>query len=1291
MAGYFNQYKTREWIMKNNSHIIIVMGLFMSILLGTMTFGAATLPPEIENPECLGINKEPAHATLMPYGNLKEALAAKRHASSLCKSLNGQWKFNWVATPDQRPVDFYKTDFDVSGWKEIPVPSNWQVLGYGTPYYRNLGYTFQKDWPRVMSEPPKDYTAYTERNPVGSYRREFEVPSNWKNQRIFLAFDGVDSAFYLWINGQSVGYSVNSRNAAEFDVTKYVKPGKNMVAVEVYRYCAGSYLEDQDMWRLSGIFRNVTLWSAPQVHLRDFFVKTDLDGQYKNATLEVIAKIRNYSDTPVKACKLAVALYDGKGKSTKAKAETNVPQLNPGEEQSVTVTIPVANPAKWTAETPNLYTTVLTLSGGKDKEIISTRTGFRKVEIKGRLFTINGVPVKLKGANRHENWPDSGHYVPEEKMIRDLEVLKQGNCNHVRTCHYSDDPRWYELCDEWGIYLNAEANVECHGYYDVLDREPKYEKAIVDRNVANVENFKNHASVVMWSLGNENGGGKNFVSALKAIKAIDVSRPAHYEPFGINPNNPADVDSRMYTGVGEVEQIAKDEKRTKPFYLCEYVHAMFNSMGSIGEYNDLFDKYPSLMGGAIWEWEDQGIWNGRDPKRQYMAYGGGFGEVPNDHYFIHKGVVFSDRSPKPHYPEMKRAYQWIGIEADDLAAGKIKIRNRYAFIGLDQFKSQWTLCEDGKIVDKGSFKTLDLAPGAEKVIAASFGKINPKPGVEYFLRVSFTLAKDQMWAKAGYEVASAQFKLPAESPAVAMDSAITKALKVSESGSQITVAGQGFSVVFDRTEGTISQLVRDKVNLLAAGGGPKVHLWRAPHRNDDMWAYKDWQDCGLDNLNRSTVSIYLSQPKPSLVRIEAVIKAEGKRNFNVTHSAIYTIYGDGSIVVDNAVVPFGKRIPLARMGVRLLLDSKMDQFSYLGRGPMENYADRKRGFDVGLYASSVTEQMTPYAKPMECGNHEDVRWAAVGGKDRPTLMAQADGEPLQVSALPYTDEVMTPIEYTVDLPASTSTVLTLAGRTLGVGSNGCGPRPLDQYIVWSEPAAFSYVLRLLPAGDKDLAGAGRLVVPQDRVKPVLGTRSAAGMVSLNCATPGAKIEYSLDGAEWKGYAAPFELTSGKMQLRATADGLMQYEGVIIFTEPAAPKWNITASSFDPGEGQAANAIDDDPDTFWHSQYNGGVAKHPHFLVIDFKKPLDIAAVTYTARRDMANGRIKDYEIYLSNDAENWGQPVLKGQLKDRTSPQVLKLPAPVNARYLKIVALSELSGQDYASIAEIGIIPAQAN
>jgi beta-galactosidase len=1190
----------------------------------------APLPPEIEDPQCLGLNKEPFHATLMPYGSLKEALTARRSDSTFCRSLNGPWKFNWVPHPAQRPVDFYKPEFDASGWKEIPVPSNWQLLGYGTPFYRNNGYTFQKDWPRVLAEPPKNYTSYVERDPVGSYRRKFEVPAGWRGRRIFLTFDGVDSAFFLWINGQKAGFSVNSRNAAEFDITKFLKAGKNLLAAEVYTYSAGSYIEDQDMWRLSGIFRNVTLWSSPPEHIRDFFLQTDLDANYQDATLQATAKLRNYSDQPVPARSLELELFDGSNHSV-AKNQTTVPALNPGEEQAVALSLPVSNPAKWTAETPNLYTTVLKLDGGKENEILSAKTGFRKIEIKGRVFTINGQPVKLKGANRHENWPDTGHYVPEEKMIRDLELLKQGNCNHVRTCHYSDDPRWYELCDEYGIYLNAEANCECHGYYNVLDREPLYEKAIVDRSVANVENFKNHPAVVMWSLGNECGGGTNFVAARNAIKRLDTSRPVHYEPFGIGPNNPADVDSRMYTQPREVQQIAEDDRHTKPFYLCEFTHAMFNSMGSLAEYNALFDKYPALMGGAIWEWEDQGIWNRRDTNRQFLAFGGGFGEIPNDHYFIHKGVVFSDRSPKPHYPEMKRAFQWIDMQPDATATN-VTIRNRYSFLNLDRFNGHWTLSEDGMVIDHGELPKLNLAPGQSQVVALKQKHFTPKPGAEYAVRVAFTLAQDEKWAKAGYEMAAQQFDYPVAVPAIAANAADMAALHIDDSADTIAIHGNGFAVSFNKAKGSMTELSRDGENLLLPDGGPALHLWRAPHRNDDMWADKSWQTYGLAHLQATVKSIGVTQPAPSVARVEALINLAGKSGFSVQHKAVYTIYGDGSLAVDNAINPQGRRIPLARLGVRLQLAKRLDHFAYFGRGPMENYSDRKTGSDVGFYTSLVSEQLTPYAKPMECGNHEDIRWAALAGKSLPTLMVQADNTNLQVSALPYTDEAMAPVEYSVDLPASASTVLTIAAKTLGVGSASCGPRPEDQYIVWSEPAVFSYALKLLPGKKVDLAGAARQAMPAGRAR---------------LAIPVAE-------------------------------------------KTAGPKGRIVAaSSFEAAEGNPEHALDGDPTTFWHSRWSGTEARPPHFLVVDYGREINMAGFIYTARMDGDNGHIKDYEVYVSDDGQTWNTPVAKGRFDRDAEAETIHFAKAINARYLKFVALNEQNGRNFATIAELELIAAK--
>lgn len=1021
----------------------------------------AFVPKEIENPECTGINKETYHATLMPYASLREALAANRYASSFSRSLNGLWKFNYVDWPQKRPVNFYKTDYDVSGWKDIKVPSSFQVEGYGTPYYSNFTYIFQKDFPRVMSTPPVRYTAYQERNPVGSYRRDFTVPSEWNGRRTFITFDGVDAGFFIWVNGQKVGYSVNSRNAAEFDLTKYIEPGKNTLAVEVYRFTSGSYLENQDMWRLSGIFRNVTLWSAPQEHIRDYFIKTDLDKQFRDAEVVVTTKVKNYGTKPVTARELKVMLFDGTSPVTGAVGKKAVPALQPGEEVTVDVNFHVTNPKKWTAETPNLYTSVITLNeGNQTVETLSSRTGFRNIEIKGRLFTVNGVPIKLKGVNRHENWPDDGHSVTEEQMITDIVLIKQTNSNHVRTSHYSNDPRWYELCDEYGIYLVAEANVECHDVQNQFNEEPIIKAAIIDRNVANVENFKNHPSVLIWSLGNENGsGGTNFRAALTAIKSIDPNRPTHYEGFGIGGVNPADIDSRMYTGLEELERRANENTLTKPFYLCEYAHAMFNSMGSVDIYNDLFDKYPQLLGGAIWEWQDQGIYNYRDPMHPITAYGGGFNEFPNSGYFIHKGVVFSNRSPKPHFPELKHAYQWITIRKNDSKSQLFTIKNRYRFTNLNSLNAKWALSENGTTVSSGNFTVGEISPGQEKDVTIPY-KINPKPGAEYFVRISFDLATDKNWAKKGFEVAWQQIELGVPQPIVA-DKQQGGNLTLNDSKDMISVKGTDFSLEFDKAKGTFSKIERGGANILQEGGGPMLHLWRAPHQTDDMWAYRDWEKNGLKAIAWKVNDVKNTQRAGNAVEIKVSLTGTGRNNFVVHHQANYTINGKGEINVANNVTTSDPTVVLARMGVRMFLNKDFDKFDYLGRGPMENYADRKRGSDIGHYASSVAEQMTPYEKPMENGNHEDVRWANVTSANGLGINVKQDSALMQVSALPYSDEEMEPVEYKIDLPKSKGTVLCISRKTLGVGSNGCGPRPLEFCQVHAQPSAFTYQLKLL--------------------------------------------------------------------------------------------------------------------------------------------------------------------------------------------------------------------------------------
>lgn len=1235
----------------------------LSLVATLLAIMPAPLPVEIEQEQTLGINKVPYHSQLVPYGDERQALSANRDRSTFARSLNGTWRFHWVKRPEERPVDFYQPEYDTSKWDKIPVPSNWQVLGYGTPIYRNNGYTFQRDWPRVETEPPKNWTAYEERNPVGSYKRKFEVPAGWKGREVFLKFDGVDAGFFLWVNGQKVGYSQNSRNAAEFDVTKYLRPGQNDLAVEVYRYTAGSYMEDQDMWRLSGIFRNVTLWSAPKLHIQDTFVSGDLDSTYSEGTLRVRAKVHNYGESSPPST-LSATLYDDQGKKVAA-GRRPIPATPVGGEMAIDFSIPVPAPKKWTAETPNLYTVVLDLGNGR--ELISHRVGFRKIEVKGRLFLINGKPIKLKGVNRHEMSPETGHYVTEADMLRDIRLMKQANCNHVRTSHYTNDPRWYELCDEYGLYVVAEANAECHGYYNVLDREPRFERMVVDRNVGNVENLKNHPSIIIWSLGNECGGGANFRAALRAVEALDPSRPTHYEPFGDGARNPASLDSHMYSTVESVAQMATDERLTKPMYLCEYAHAMNNSMGNLGEYNDLFDKYPSLLGGAIWEWEDQGLWNRRDPKRPFLAYGGGFGDQPNDEYFIHKGVVFSDRTPKPHFPEVKRAYQWIAFK--DLGDGKVGIRNRFAFTDLSRYAFQWSVVTESGPVGKGSIPAFSLAPGEETTITFPLPKLKGKA----YLNLAATLREEEKWAPKGFEIANAQFPIgpSIESPNVAIKGEL---MASKDADGDIRVSGKGFSMRFDHATGSLSELSQEGRNVLLPGGGPKLHLWRAQHRIDDGWAARQWAEAGLSQLKAELLDLNLTKGADGEAIVSSSIRYEGKGGFSVTHLARYTIYADGTLVADNGVSPAGRNVNLARVGVRMLLERSLDDLTYFARGPMENYIDRKRGSDLGHYASKVEAQLTPYPKPQEGGNHEDLAWLTLRSPVLPSLTASAVGEPLQFSALPYRDEDLENAAYRVDLPARSSTVLILSGRTQAVGEAGRN-RPLPEYVLDGRPRAFSYVLRLG-------APAGRLPVPDRGAAPILVFSEPDGRTTLASNAP---IQTSADGVSWKEYAGPFAVeTSQRLRVRTRG-----FDGVVALDPPPARlTWKARASSFQPNEGEPENAIDGNPDTFWHTRWSPSIQAPPHELTIEFGKPTTFAKVSITGRRNgNENGSLREYELYVSDDAKSWGAAIKKGTLTRSESKQTIALPRTVTARYLKLVVRSTYWREGFVSISEIDVGP----
>ena len=647
-------------------------------------------------------------------------------------SLDGAWKFNWVKRPEERPVDFFKPEFDVSGWKEIAVPSSWQTQGYDVPVYSNQAYLFKRDWPRVMGEPPRRFTTFVNRNPVGSYRRDFEIPASWAGREVFINFDGVDSFFYLWINGKYVGFSKNSRNPAEFNITRFLKPGKNVVAAEVYRFSDGSYLEDQDMWRLSGIFRSVAIHSKDKTHVRDLFVKTtpavsEEGGQWK---LSAAVDIRQAAASDGKRIRIDAMLYDEAGKEVSPLAVCGSRRGANGE----TVLVhDYAHPALWSAETPNLYTLVvkLTDAGGKIRDIVSTHVGFREVKIVDGVFLVNGKAVKFKGVNRHENFPQTGHALTRADMELDMKRLKQANVNHVRTSHYPNDPYWYYLCDKYGMYLVDEANIESHGYYygkESLSHPKEWEAAHVDRIMAMVERDKNHPSVTIWSLGNEAGPGQNFVAGNAAIKARDLSRPTHYE----RNNDIVDMDSNQYPSVGWTYSKAAQKSHKKPFYISEYAHIMNNGMGNLADYWDAIERSDNIFGGSIWEWCDQGLEKTTADGRKFIAYGGDFGDFPNDGQFIVKGVVYANRDPKPDFWEVKKVYQDISvaaIAANDAGTGEIEIFNKYFFKDLSGYDLAWELTGDGAVIGSGKLPAPAVAPRAKLKVKLPLPALPARPGV----------------------------------------------------------------------------------------------------------------------------------------------------------------------------------------------------------------------------------------------------------------------------------------------------------------------------------------------------------------------------------------------------------------------------------------------------------------------------------------------------------------------------------------------------------------------------------
>ncbi len=1031
---------------------------------------------ERENPGVFGINKEPAHSTIVPFPTVEQALAYRATSSPMVWSLNGTWQFHWAKKPDDRPREFYRPEYDASSWDSIPVPSNWQMHGYDIPIYTNVRYPFPADPPHI----PHDF------NPVGSYRRTFTLPEGWEGRQIFVVFDGDESAFYLWVNDQAAGYSQDSRTPAEFNITRFVKQGQNLIAVEVYRWSDGSYLEDQDFWRLSGIFRDVYLVARPAVYVRDFFVRTELDGAYRDATLRITAKVRNNGAGAVKKPTLEAVLLDGIEPAAQeiARMTASTPYLESGAESTMLLRTEVANPRKWSAEKPCLYMLLLTLmdSQGQVLEVIPVRVGFRSVEIKGGQLLLNGKPIYIKGVNRHEHDPDTGHYVTVESMVQDILLMKRFNINAVRACHYPDAPVWYDLCDYYGLYVIDEANVESHGMgYDperTLANKPEWRAAHLDRISRMVERDKNHPSVIIWSMGNEAGDGTTFEEASDWIHQRDPSRPVHYERAGTRPHT--DIVCPMYSPLEHLLQYGSQE-RQRPLIMCEYAHAMGNAVGNLKEYWEVIERYRNLQGGCIWDWVDQGLRKYTvDEKGQrvwFWAYGGDFGDEPNDGNFCCNGLVLPDRRVTAKLWEVKKVYQNIAVEPVNLANGKILVRNKFFFTDLSEFQPTWELREDGTVLQRGVMAPMELPPGQVAEVRLPVRKPRLRPGAEYHLRVAFRLRAAGPWAEEGHEVAWEQLAMPWRAPAAPVERLTAgQTLQVSDCGALVRVQGQNFAVFFSRANGTLESLCYGDREVLAKtdAAGPVLNAYRAPTDND-KYLRPLWHQAGLDRLEATVKSFRVTQVAAGEVQVQAQLFHSGAEGKGFLHTVSYRVMGNGWIDVLNHVEPFGELPILPRLGVRLILDPAYEFLEWFGRGPHENYPDRRTSADVGRYRSTVSAQYEPYVRPQEMGNREEVRWLALTDKTGAGLLVVAD-QPLAASALHFTAHDLNKAAHIHELRPRPEVVLCLDYKQCGLGNASCGPGVLEQYALKPAPATFRFSLRPYAPEMGDLADVARLRV-----------------------------------------------------------------------------------------------------------------------------------------------------------------------------------------------------------------------
>ena len=1043
-----------------------------------------------ENHHVLQINREPARAAFTPFH-------AQKGDCSIC--LDGTWKFRWTPVPDERIVEFYQTDFNDKDWVGFPVPANWEVNGYGTPIYVSAGYPFKIDPPRVMGEPKVGYTTYKEWNPVGQYRRSFQLPADWEARgQTFLRFEGVMSAFYVWINGERVGYSQGSMEPSEFNITNYLHAGENQIALEVYRYSDGSYLEDQDFWRFGGIHRSIHLLHTPDIRIRDYAVRTlPVSTDYQDFILQIDPQFSVYRGMTGKGTTLQGVLKDASGReiaTLKGDVEDILdlehkagrmnewyPQRGPRKLGRMSATI--KSPKRWTAETPYLYKLHLTLltAEGEVIEQVEQSVGFRSVEIRNGQLLVNGAPVRFRGVNRHEHDPRTARVMSEERMLQDILLMKQANINAVRTSHYPNVSRWYELCDSLGLYVMDEADIEEHGLRGTLASTPDWHAAFLDRAVRMAERDKNHPSIVMWSMGNESGYGPNFAAISAWLHDFDPTRPVHYEGAqgaGGEPDpKTVDVISRFYTrvkqeylnpGIAEGEdkeraenarwerllEIAERTNDNRPVMTSEYAHSMGNALGNFKEYWDEIYSNPRMLGGFIWDWVDQGIYKTLPDGRIMVAYGGDFGDKPNLKAFCFNGLLMSDRETTPKYWEVKKVYSPVELRVE---SGELRVTNRNHHTDLSQYRCLWTLSIDGKQKDQGEITLPEVAPGESETIPLPVSiagkKASAKATSDLRLTISFILKRDALWAKAGHEVAWEQFCIQ-EGALLSSKLENRGRLKVRADEEHLSISGSGFSIQWEKNAtGSLTSLTYHGKEMLAHPADfplqPVTQAFRAPTDNDKSfgnWLAKDWSLHQMDNPRISLDSFKHEVREDGAVIVRVQTRNRYKEGMIVT-KFLYTILSDGTIDLKTTFQPQGILPELPRLGIAFCLSSDYNTFIWQGRGPQDNYPDRKTSAAVGLWKRSVADQYVHYPRPQDSGNKEEVCRLMLTDRHGKGIRVDAVEDVFSASALHYTAQDLYKETHDCNLKPRPEVILSLDAAVLGLGNSSCGPGVLKKYAI----------------------------------------------------------------------------------------------------------------------------------------------------------------------------------------------------------------------------------------------------